>query len=340
MTDDATANFEAKLREAWPPDRWRDVTVLMAVSGGADSVALARVLAAVRQPGDGRLTIAHFNHRLRGAASDADETFVRTQAEQLGCQCLVGHANHDLNATGQDGLEAAARDARYAFLATAASDCGARYLVTAHTADDQVETVLFNILRGTGLTGLAGIPRLRTLTAATTIVRPLLGFTRSEIIAYLAALGQEFRHDESNQTTDCTRNRLRLELLPQLERDYNPRVREALLRLAQTAHQADEFLEQQAEAALYSAARRTAAGFELDLKRLAHLHPTLIRHALTLLWREQKWPLQDMSFEKWEILVALVQQSNPASDSRQQNLPGFVRATRTGSTLRIEKIPH
>jgi len=336
MTADATAIFNAKLIDAWPPERWRDVTVLLAVSGGADSVALARAIAAVRQPGDGRVIVGHFNHRLRGAASDADETFVRTLADQLSCQCLVGHADNDLNATGGDGLEAAARDARYAFLATAASEWGARYLVTAHTADDQVETVLFNILRGTGLAGLAGIPRLRTLTPATTIVRPLLGFTRSEITAYLTAKNQDFRHDPSNDTADYTRNRIRLELLPQLENDYNPRVRDALLRLAQAANQADDFVEQQAESALYSAARKIPNGFELDLKRLAHLHPTVIRHALTLLWREAHWPLQDMSFDKWESLVALIRQSDSAPGTQQHDLPGFVRATQTGSTLKIE----
>lgn len=337
MTLDPATNFEVKLQESWPPERWRDVTVLVAVSGGADSVALLRGLAAIRHRGEGRLIVAHFNHRLRGPQSDADEIFVRTLAEQLQLTCCVGHAASDLTASGGDGIEAAARDARYAFLAECAAHHGARYLATAHTADDQVETVLFNILRGTGLAGLAGIPRLRTLTAATTIVRPLLSFTRAEILNYLGSLNQEFRHDESNQSTDYTRNRLRLELLPQLERDYNPRARDALLRLSQAAGQADECLEQQAETLLHSAAKRTATGFELDLKRLAHHHPTLIRHALTLLWREARWPQQDMSFEKWEHLVALIQRGNSASDYEQHDLPGFVRATRIGSTLRLEQ---
>jgi tRNA(Ile)-lysidine synthase len=258
-------------------------------------------------------------------------------SNNLTIPCTVGQATSDLTSAGGDGVEAAARDARYEFLSRAAGEVGARYVVTAHTADDQIETVLFNILRGTGLAGLAGIPRLRTLTDATTIIRPFLSFTRAEIIAYLAALGQGFRHDESNQTTDYTRNRLRLELLPQLGREYNPRVREALLRLSQAAHQADEFLEQQAETALVSSARKIPHGFDLDLKRLAHLHPTLIRHALTLLWREARWPLQDMSFEKWDCLVALIRQSDPATAAQQHDLPGFIHATRSGSSLRFEQ---
>src|SRR5262249_48782964 len=148
---------------------------------------------------------------------------------------VVGRASSDLTATASDGVEAAARQARYEFLAKTAHECGARYIATAHTADDQVETILFNVLRGTGLAGLAGIPRMRTLNESTTLIRPLLDFKRSEIISYLATLNQPYRDDETNQLLDYTRNRIRHDLIPILERDYNPRVRESLLRLAQAA---------------------------------------------------------------------------------------------------------
>jgi tRNA(Ile)-lysidine synthase len=339
-TPSAASFFESKLNITWPPDRWRDVTVLIAVSGGADSVALVRGLHVLHGAigGDGHLLVAHFNHCLRGAASDADEAFVRSLAEQLGLRCIVGRAATDLNDASGDGLEAAARQARYDFLARAAGQLGARYVATAHTADDQVETVLFNILRGTGLSGLAGIPRTRQLTEATTIIRPILDFKRADILDYLAALGQSYCDDETNQLTDYTRNRIRHDLLPQLERDYNPRVRDSLLRLSQAAAKADDFLSQQAKAVFGSAARRITGGVEIELKRLIHLHPAIIRQMLFLAWQDQNWPLQDMSFEKWERLAAVCRPVfSSENDKRADFLPGGVRIDRTADSLRLTR---
>lgn len=336
-SDAASSDFEAQLQSAWPPDRWRDLTVLIAVSGGADSVALLHGLHALHRinTGDGRLIVAHFNHRLRGAASDADEAFVQSLAEQLGLQCVVGRAAIDLNNASGDGLEAAARQARYDFLAKVAGEFGARYIATAHTADDQVETVLFNILRGTGLSGLAGIPRTRQLTEATTIIRPLLDFPRAEVLAYLASLGQTYREDETNQLTDYTRNRIRQDLLPQLAHDYNPRVRDSILRLSQAANQADDFLTQQAETVLGIAARRIAGGFEIDIRRTAHVHALVLQKALCTLWQEAHWPLLDMSREKWDELVSLLQSSSGEAKTLQQDFPGFIRAARSDNTLQL-----
>jgi tRNA(Ile)-lysidine synthase len=325
-----------KLSAAWPVERWRDVTVLVAVSGGADSVALLRGLHELRSGGEGRLILAHFNHKLRGTESDADEAFAIELAGQLGLQCVTGAAASDLAARGSGvGIEGAARQSRYEFLRHAAGQCGARYLATAHTADDQVETVLFNVLRGTGLAGLAGIPNVRKLSDATTIVRPLLDVTRGEVLDYLLSLGQAYRDDSTNRLEDYTRNRIRLQLLPSLELDYNPRVRDALLRLSQIAGQADDFLDQQAEAALSVAARRIAGGMELDVRRLAHFHPALIRHILVIVWQEQGWPLQDMAYEKWDELCQIMLAADEAPPARI--LPGNVCAERNGDGLRLTR---
>src|SRR5438876_8996831 len=191
----------------------------------------------------------------------------------------------DLAAGGSgEGIEGAARKARYDFLAYAASECGARYVATAHTADDQVETMLFNILRGTGLLGLAGIPRLRQLTDAATIIRPLLDVTRTEVLSYLQSLGQPYRDDSTNRLEEYTRNRIRLQLLPLLERDYNPRVREALLRLATIAGETRDLIRQQAIELLEETSRLIPGGVELDAAPLAAAHPALARSALMLLW--------------------------------------------------------
>jgi tRNA(Ile)-lysidine synthase len=325
-----------KLASAWPAERWRDVTVLVAVSGGADSVALARALAAHKTGGDGRLILAHFNHRLRGAESDADQTFVADLASRLNIEWIADQAAGDLSAPGGgEGLEGAARQARYDFLTQAAAKSGARYIATAHTADDQVETVLHNILRGAGLAGLAGIPRFRRLSETATLVRPLLDATRGEVIEYLQSLEQSYRDDSTNQWTDYTRNRIRLQLLPELERDYNPRVRQALLRIAQIANQADEFLTQEANRLLQFAARPVPGGIELNTTQMAKAPPAVIRQALIRVWQEQGWPQQDMSFDKWDCLAGMVQRSSAAGPSETQMFPGRVLTNLQAGKLQL-----
>jgi len=132
--------FEMRLAAGWPPAAWQDVTVLLAVSGGADSVALLRAMRALKCGGAGRLVAAHVNHQLRGAESDADESFVVELCRAAGIPCEAGHVPVDrLTCDTGDGIEAAARAARYDFLARAAARCGARYLATAHTADDRAD---------------------------------------------------------------------------------------------------------------------------------------------------------------------------------------------------------
>jgi tRNA(Ile)-lysidine synthase len=326
----------AKLAGAWPTEQWNDVTVLVAVSGGADSVALARALAEMRTGDEGGLVLAHFNHRLRGAESDADEVFVGDLAGQLGLRLLTGGAATNLAAGGSgEGIEGAARKARYDFLSWAASQCGARYVATAHTADDNVETVLFNILRGTGLLGLAGIPRVRNLTDSATIIRPLLDVTRTEVLDYLQSLGQWHRDDSTNRVGDYTRNRIRHELLPLLEHDYNPRVRDAILRLAQIAGETRDLIRQSALELLEKTLRRQQDGVVLDIGPLQGAPPSLIRSALVLLWQEQGWPLQDMSLEKWEQLRALIQTTPTDASPAIQMFPGGIRAERRGDALRL-----
>ncbi len=325
-----------KLTAAWPTEWWRDLTVLVAVSGGADSVALARALAALESSGDGRLILAHFNHHLRGAESNADQAFVADLASHLDIEFLAGSAASDLSAPGSgDGVEGAARQARYDFLMQAAGKCGARYIATAHTVDDQVETILHNFLRGTGLAGLAGIPRLRRLSESATLIRPLLDVTRAEVLDFLQSIGQSYRDDSSNQQSDYTRNRIRLQLLPLLEHDYNPRVRQALLRLAEIASQADEFLTQEANRLLQSAAQPMPGGIKLNTAQLAQAPPAIIRHALMQIWQDQGWPQQDMSFDKWEWLAGLVLRLSDDSAVKTQTLPGGVLANLQAGQLQL-----
>lgn len=184
--------------------------IAVGVSGGADSVALLRFLAALRPQFGLDLVVCHIHHGLRGAEADRDECFVRALAEQLGLPCAVSRIDAAALALRDHiSVEEAGRMARYAFFAQTAGEGGR--IATAHTLDDSIETVLMNLVRGTGLRGLCGIPRIRG-----NIVRPLLDCTRAEVEDYLGALGQPYCTDSTNLTDDYTRNRIRHDILPRL----------------------------------------------------------------------------------------------------------------------------
>ena len=184
--------------------------IAVGVSGGADSVALLRFLAALRPQFGWDLVVCHIHHGLRGAEADRDECFVRALAEQLGLPCAVSRIDAAALALRDHiSVEEAGRTARYAFFAQTAGEGGR--IATAHTLDDSIETVLMNLVRGTGLRGLCGIPRIRG-----NIVRPLLDCTRVEVEDYLGALGQPYCTDSTNLTDDYTRNRIRHDILPRL----------------------------------------------------------------------------------------------------------------------------
>jgi tRNA(Ile)-lysidine synthase len=325
-----------KLTAAWPPEKWSDVTILVAVSGGADSVALARGLLEIRGPGEGRLVLGHYNHRMRGAESDADQAFVEQLGKELGLEVMVGAREGEGETRGggdgeKGASESSLRSLRYEFLARAAGQCGARFVVTAHTADDQVETVFANILRGTGLAGLAGIPRARQLTAATTLIRPLLAATRADVLDYLQQLNQPFRQDSSNASTDYTRNRIRHELLPLLEREFNPQVREAIGRLSRLAGEADDEISGLASDLLHAHARHTAGGVDIQIAGLAQLSDYAARSLFRAAWRWQGWPEQEMGLDEWDALLALARDAQ----APPRMFPGGIRAERAGNVVRL-----
>jgi len=213
--------------------------LLAGVSGGADSVALLDVLAAGRW----RPHVCHLNHKLRGAESDADAEFVRELAVQYGLPATIEWREVGSN-------EDAARQARFDFFQSVAARTGIKKLVLAHTADDQVETFLLRLLRGSGVSGLIGIWPERRI-GELVVVRPLLRVTRPEVLQYLNARGLKWREDATNTDTRFTRNRIRHELLPLLEREFNPAIRETLLRTAEILRDEDELLSQLADAARF-----------------------------------------------------------------------------------------
>jgi tRNA(Ile)-lysidine synthase len=313
--------------------------VVAAVSGGADSVALLHALIAARDPSfPFPVILAHLNHKLRGAESDADEAFT---ADLYGRLVAAGVPAFTLNlgridvaaqarAEG-DNLEATARRVRYRWLAEVAREAGARWVATGHTADDQAETVMHRLLRGTGLQGLRGIAAWRELETGVGVMRPLLQTTRAEIVAYLRQLNQPYREDSTNRDLAYTRNRIRLELLPYLAERYNPAVAMALARLAE---QVEEVFrdEQTAAVSLLSAAELPRAGTMLvfDRARLAAAPPRLTRAALRFAWTREAWPLDAMGYDAWDRLAGLAH-----GESGGLDLPGFIHAHLRGQVLQI-----
>ncbi len=305
--------------------------VVAAVSGGADSVALLRAL---REAGCD-VVVAHVNHQLRGAESDADEAFVSDLARALD----VPFHSTRLAIPQNENLEAAARRLRYEWLEEIAGATGT--IATGHTADDQAETVLHRMIRGTGLQGLRGIvaikfsrdaessersavghphmtvshsinsrPALGSEDSASRlngrVVRPMLAVTRNDVLEYLHALGQPFRIDSSNADPRFTRNRIRQELLPLL-RSFNPEIVSVLGRLAEQASEAFDFVEGEAMR-LLSIAERPRAGAMLifDKAALETVSPLFVRELFRLVWRRENWPMNAMTFDHWNRLANLV----------------------------------
>lgn len=206
--------------------------VVAAVSGGPDSVCLAHFLAQLSRRKRLRLRLAHVHHGLRGASADKDAAFTLRLAARLGLEASVLRVNARVRAAEKGaGLEDAARELRYKALAREAKKRGCAVVAVGQHLDDQAETVLLNLLRGTRLEGLAGMPPCRTLAPGVRLVRPLLPLSRAEVLEYLRQHRLPFRKDPTNRSPRFLRNWLRLKVLPLLE-SRQPRVREKLAGLA------------------------------------------------------------------------------------------------------------
>ncbi len=322
------------VRDFFEASPWRRGVGVVAVSGGADSVALAHAAAAIFP----RLTLAHLNHRLRGDDSDGDEAFVRSLPTlwNLAGRVDVTTDRCDVALIAQQcggNLEASARQQRYGFLLRVAAEAGAAWIATGHTADDQAETVLFRLLRGSGLKGLAGIPATRELSPGVTLVRPMLSLRRSDVLAHLQAHGLPHREDASNADLRFTRNRIRHELIPHLETTYNPALVEVLSRLAQQAGEIHDELARQAALILQRCERpRAGPMLVFHVEALREVAPTLAAEMFRLVWQREGWPMGAMGHDDWRCLAALA-----AAPGGGHDFPGGVRARRAGKVLQIER---
>ncbi len=319
-------------KHLWPVDGSR---VVMAVSGGADSTALALAFEELirNRRLNINLTVAHFNHRLRGRDSDEDARWVEELADALGFDSVVGNAQVS-GETRRENVEQAARRARYRFLHETALASGACAVVTAHTLDDQAETILLRLMRGSGAEGLTGMRPERALVEArddVRLLRPLLGWARrAETENYCRKRGVSFRLDEMNEDESFARVRVRHRLLPLME-SFNPRVVETLVRTAELLRDDDATLNREASRLLENALVEESV---LRVEVLAAAPKALRRRALRLWLAERRGDLRRIELVHLRAVEKLLEGER---GGRVAELPGGGMIERRRSQLRFIK---
>jgi tRNA(Ile)-lysidine synthase len=284
----------------------------IAVSGGADSVALLRLTLELREEIGLVISVLHLNHQLRGAESDGDEVFVRELAGVHDLEFICEHLNVKAHAAEKNvGLEAAGRKLRYEFFRKILETGACSKIATAHTLDDQAETVLLKLARGAGTRGMAGIwPQVAVSHQSSaisrsknaSIVRPFLATRRTQLRHYLADIGQSWREDSSNRDLRHTRNRIRHGILPRLERHVNPNMRETLAETAEISRAEEEYWAHETERLLLQVWKINAQGGALD-RKLLETFPLALRRRLL---RAAAESLElDLPFEHVEQILGL-----------------------------------
>jgi len=264
--------------------------VLIAVSGGPDSMALLHLFHAAMPVLHIRIGVAHCNFRLRGAESDSDESFVRAACEELGVDCFVkGFDTQDLSVLWKKSIEETARILRYGFFSELLREQRFSRVATGHHVNDNAETILFNLFRGTSVPALKGIR-----TRHGSIVRPLLLFHKKEILDYLLEKGIAYRTDSSNLCIDHDRNFIRNRVIPLIEERFKSKLMPSLQRMSEHAAELEEFLELHFDNLVASRPGLSPDGGSIDIREL---------HALTL-------------FERKEILKRALREFDAKVDAR------------------------
>jgi tRNA(Ile)-lysidine synthase len=307
--------------------------VLVAVSGGADSMALLHCLHKLALPLQLSLTIAHLNHRIRGFEGDADEDFVRRMSADLKIPfCSEIIEVKQLAIAARQNLEEVARQKRYDFLRRTARRVGAHKIAVGHTLNDQAETILFRFIRGSGIEGLAAIyPVVEDL-----VVRPLLECSRESIVKYLQQKELRHREDSTNADLKYARNRIRRELVPFLEKNFNPQLISTLSREAFLARETWSYIESQAKAAFENVCLRQGDDILLKLQGLAKLHPGLQKQVLRQAIKECLGSLHGVASRLVDSILTICRTGN---SSDQIRMPHGCTAIRQFDTLLLIKHP-
>jgi len=309
--------------------------LVVAVSGGADSVCLFHILAQQREELDIELHVAHLNHQLRGAEADSDAIYVSDLSHKLGAPIIIGCRDVAAYHAKKGGSpEEAAREVRYGFLAEVAERTGASKVAVGHTRDDHIETIMLHLLRGTGTAGLRGLQSRSALpycesVAQLEVVRPLLEITRQETLDYCQRYSLAPQSDSSNASLSHLRNRVRLELLPLLK-SYNAGIDEALIRLADIAGDDISFIEEQASLLWKELVREEDEAIYLDINKTVVLPHAIQRQVFRRAVKQLRGNLKDVEADHIEAMMDFL--SKPAG--KKLCLPdGLVLSTEYGRLI-------
>ncbi|MDD5450108.1 MAG: tRNA lysidine(34) synthetase TilS [Candidatus Omnitrophica bacterium] len=294
-------------------------SVLVGVSGGPDSIALLYCLSALKKEFGLDLYVAHLNHMIRGASAKKDAMFVEDTAQRFKLPVIIESRNvPNLARACGFSIEEAARNARYDFYLSAASRSNAKKIALGHTADDQTETVLMRLLRGSGLLGLGGIPPVRRLENRV-IIRPLIESYRKEIMDFLSKNHITYREDPTNSKPVYLRNKIRRKLIPFIEREFNLEIRRILNETAKNLRTDYEYLLAVAQRKMKKYARYSKTGARINisfLKEPPALRRMIVREAV----RKVKGDLNSVTYRHWESLSGLL----IGKSAWSLNLPGVV----------------
>lgn len=303
--------------------------VVVACSGGADSLALLDMLVKLQKEMHFFVSVAHFDHCLRGFESQKDAEFVSDYCQQRALPFYLGRADVAEERKRRGGsIEAIARELRYAFLQQLAARIGAARIATGHHRDDQAETVLLNLLRGSGGRGLGGI---RTLQG--NLIRPLLCLSRHEIELYCDAKGLAPRNDGSNSNIDFFRNRIRHELVPFLVKEYNPAIVETLCRTADILQAEHQFLRQSAIEKLRCLATSSDKGYCFCKEDFLFLEPALQRELIVVMLEALRRKSQGISYVHVEKIRSMIADER---GSKQIMLPGRIKMRKVYNQIYLE----
>ena len=305
--------------------------VVVGVSGGPDSVAMIYLLSRLKAKWRLSLQLAHLNHMLRNGEAEEDSVFVQKLAKKLKLPLICENIRVREFAKAQKlSLEEAARNLRYSFFSKVAKLKHASKVALGHNRDDQAETVLMRFLRGSGISGLRGMPVKREL-ATCLIIRPLIEVSRKEIIRFLAAHGICYRSDSSNLENLYFRNRVRNKLIPSLEKEFNPNIREILVNFAENVSHDFDYL-QQAGLSKFKSVRTSSANGEvvIDVKKFSALHKALQKLVARSAIKELKGDVRRIDYRHWKELEDLTQKR---PNNSVVDLPAAVSVAKKGRKL-------
>ncbi len=303
----------------------RNDAVVVGVSGGPDSMALLHLFLGLNASLDWALSVhvAHLNHQLRASESEKDAAFVQAASDSLSLPCTIETCDVPEQTKAESlGVEEVSRRARYEFFERVCLQVGARVVAVAHHADDNAETILHRVLRGTGVRGLVGIPRVRSISpnSEVRLIRPLLRRSRQSIRDYLADSGIAFREDRTNEANEPMRNRIRNLVLPQVEAEVNPQVRDALNRLGEQAGWVEEYLRETVHRTFESLIiSRTDQELTLNADALSRKSRIVQTEIVRMAFRSFGLGEQDLGFAHMVSALDLIAE---AGSGKQVQLPG------------------